>query len=77
MAEDRNPNLSAEALDSQMVPSAVMVSQSVGYDGGKKIQGRKRLPLIDTIEILISVRVVAASVPGARGIQATPANDSR
>jgi putative transposase len=53
VAEDRCPTPSAGALDSQSVTSAVMVSQSVGYDGGKKIQGRKRLPLIDTIEELL------------------------
>jgi hypothetical protein len=28
------------------VPSSVMVNQSVGYDAGKKLKGRKRFTLI-------------------------------
>jgi hypothetical protein len=44
-----------------------MVSQSVGYDGDKKIKGRKRFTLIDTMGLLISVTVVAASVPEREG----------
>jgi putative transposase len=67
VAEDRFPTPSAGALDSQTVPSAVMVSQSVGYDGGKKIKGRKRFTLVDTMGLLIAVKVVAASVPEREG----------
>ena len=67
VAEDRHPTPSAGALDSQTVPSAVMVSQSVGYDGGKKIKGRKRFTLVDRMGLLISVKVVAARVPEREG----------
>jgi putative transposase len=41
----------------------VIVHQAVGYDGGKKIKGRQRFILVDTLGLLIAVRVVAASVP--------------
>jgi putative transposase len=30
----------------------MMGSQSVGYDGGKKIKGRKRFTLVDTMGLL-------------------------
>jgi len=47
VSENRNPCPSAASLDSQSVPTAVMVNQTVGYDGGKKIKGRKRFTLVD------------------------------
>ena len=54
-------------LDSQSVPSAVMVEEAVGYDAGKKIKGRKRFTLVDTLGLLIAVRVVAANTPEREG----------
>jgi len=44
-----------------------MVTQSVGYDGAKTIKGRKRFTLVDTLGLLIAVKVVAASVPEREG----------
>jgi putative transposase len=38
-----------------------------GYDGGKHIKGRKRFTLVDTLGLLIAVRVVAGSVPERQG----------
>ncbi len=67
VSEDRNPTPSAASLDSQTVPTAVMVQQAVGYDGGKHIKGRKRFTLVDTLGLLIAVRVVAATVPEREG----------
>ncbi len=63
VTEDRNPSPSAASLDSQTVPTAVMVHEAVGYDGGKHIKGRKRFTLVDTLGLLIAVRVVAGNVP--------------
>ncbi len=65
--EERQASPSAGALDSQSVPTAVMVNQSVGYDGAKQIKGRKRFTLVDTFGLLISVKVVAASTPERDG----------
>lgn len=67
VVDDRPKTPSAGALDSQSVPSAVMLNQSVGYDGGKKIKGRKRFTLVDTLGLLIAVKVVAASTPEREG----------
>lgn len=67
VTSDHDATPSASSLDSQSVPTAVMVSQAVGYDAGKKIKGRKRFTLVDTLGLLIAVRVVAASVPEREG----------
>jgi putative transposase len=42
VTEARDPNRSAASLDSQSVPTAVMVHEAVGFDAAKKIKGRKR-----------------------------------
>lgn len=65
--ENRESTPSAASMDSQTVPTSVMVNQSVGYDAGKKIKGRKRFTLVDTLGLLMMVRVVAASVPEREG----------
>lgn len=65
--EDRDATPSAASLDSQTVPTAMMVQQAVGYDGGKKIKGRKRFTLVDTFGLLLAVRVVAGNVPEREG----------
>lgn len=65
----REPSPSAASMDSQTVPTAVMVHEAVGDDGGKQIKGRKRFTLVDTLGLLIAVQVVAASVPERQGAQ--------
>ncbi|MCC5602225.1 transposase [Nostoc sp. CHAB 5714] len=44
-----------------------LVSQEVGYDCGKKIKGRKRHILVDTLGLLIVVVITAASVSEQAG----------
>ena len=44
--QQRDCNPSEAIIDSQSVKSAARVSQSVGYDAGKKIKGRKRFAFI-------------------------------
>lgn len=44
------------------------MSQSVGYDAGKKqIKGRKRFMTVDTMGLVLRVLVTAASVPEREG----------
>jgi transposase len=53
----------AAVIDSQSVRAAEEVSRSSrGYDAGKKVQGRKRHIAVDTIGLLLTVLVTAASV---------------
>ena len=54
-------------IDSQSVKSAAMVSQSVGFDAGKKIKGRKRFLTVDTLGLVLRVLVTAANVGEREG----------
>jgi transposase len=58
----------AGSIDSQSVKAAETVGgASRGYDGGKKINGRKRHIAVDTLGLLLSVIVTAASVQDRDG----------
>lgn len=66
--EGRNAEPSAGIVDSQSVKGADTVpSESRGYDAGKKINGRKRHIVVDTIGLLLIVMVTAASVQDRAG----------
>lgn len=56
----------AAAIDSQSVKAAAGVSDAVGTDGGKKVRGRKRHTLTDTLGLLLCVAVTAANVSDGR-----------
>jgi transposase len=70
--EGRGGEPSAGIIDSQSVKGSDTVSRATrGYDAGKKINGRKRHIVVDTIGLLLVVMVGAASVQdrdGAEGI---------
>lgn len=58
--QGRNPQPSAGIIDSQSVKGADTVGRdSRGYDAGKKINGRKRFIVTDTLGLLIVVVVLA------------------
>jgi transposase len=58
----RDPHASAGIIDSQSVKGADTVgADSRGYDCGKKINGRKRFIVTDTLGLLVMAWVVAAS----------------
>lgn len=48
MSEDREATPSLILVDSQSVKLAPMIGQDRGYDGNKKVNGRKRQILVDT-----------------------------
>jgi len=67
-ADDRDPMASAGCVDSQSVKGADTVGAgSRGYDAGKKINGRKRHIVVDTLGLLMVVLVTAASVQDRDG----------
>lgn len=58
----------AGSIDSQSVKAADTVgAASRGFDGGKKINGRKRHIAVDTLGLLLTVTVTAASVQDRDG----------
>lgn len=62
LAEGRDAEPSAGVIDSQSVKAADTVSRDTrGYDAGKKVNGRKRFIVTDTLGLLVSVTVLAAS----------------
>jgi transposase len=68
LAHGREAELTAGIIDSQSVKGADTVGRdSRGYDAGKKVNGRKRFIVTDTLGLLIAVSVVAASVQDRDG----------
>jgi putative transposase len=58
----REPEPSAAVVDSQSIKTSSVRGDARGYDGGKKIQGRKRHLLVDTLGLLLKVKVLAADI---------------
>ena len=67
-ADGRDPMASAGIVDSQSIKGADTVgADSRGYDAGKKVNGRKRHIVVDTLGLLVVVLVTAASVQDRDG----------
>lgn len=64
--QGRHKHPTAAILDSQSVKST-HVPGARGYDAGKKISGRKRHLLVDTLGLLLGVLVTRADVSDAQG----------
>ena len=62
VAAGREPTPSAVCIDSQSVKTTEMGGPERGYDGGKKINGRKRHLLVDTLGLLLAVLITSAGL---------------
>lgn len=68
----RTPDPSAAIIDSQSTRSTAQGGDT-GFDAGKKVKGRKRHLVVDTLGLLIAVTVTAASVQDRDGAPAAVA----
>jgi len=65
--QGRHPEPSAGSIDSQSIRTATQ-GTAVGFAGNKKIKGRKRQVLVDTLGLLLAVVVTAASAEDRVGL---------
>jgi putative transposase len=65
----RDPEPSAGIVDAQSVKTTGVGGEQRGFDGGKKVRGRKRHILVDTEGLVVEAKVHRARVPDQDGIR--------
>jgi putative transposase len=68
-APQEKPSAQCELVDSQSVKTTSVGGEERGYDGGKKVKGRKRHLLVDTEGFVLKAKVMSAKVMDYEGIK--------
>ncbi|MBD2699978.1 IS5 family transposase [Spirosoma sp. BT702] len=63
----RKKRPTASAIDSQSIKTTQIGGEEGGFDAGKLVKGHKRFILVNTLGLLLAVKVVAASVSQKAG----------
>ena len=65
--QNRNPQASVSAVDSQSVKIGSFITIETGIDGGKKVNGRKRHLAVDVLGLPLAMHVSAANIHDGEG----------
>ena len=67
--KNKKPLPSVGIIDSQSVKTINVCEDNIGYDGGKKIKGRKRHIVVDTLGLILSVVIHSATIHDSKGAE--------
>jgi putative transposase len=67
LKKGKNACPSVGIIDSQSVKATNMCEGNIGYDGGKKIKGKKRHIVVDTLGLILVVVIHAANIHDSVG----------
>jgi hypothetical protein len=70
--EEKSPAQCRHIVDSQSIKTTGVGGEERGYDGGKKIEGRKRHLLVDTEGFVLKAKVHTAKLMAYEGIKTSP-----
>lgn len=70
VSKGKSPTPSVGIVDSQSVKACNLCEGDIGYDGGKKIKGRKRHIVVDTFGLVMIIVIHAANIHDSVGARA-------
>ncbi len=67
--KNKNPLPSVGIIDSQSTKTINICEDNIGYDGGKKIKGRKRHIVVETLGLILSIVIHSAATHDSKGAE--------